>query len=155
MADATELGSIATENGLRVAVAESLTSGTLASTVGAAEGAGSWFAGGVVAYATDVKERVLGLQPGTDPCSSECAVQLARGVRDLIGADIAAATTGVGGPDPDGGHPAGTVYVGWAAADAAGYILLELDGDPASVLAETTARAIGLLTALARGDLPD
>lgn len=38
--------------------------------------------------------------PGTDPCSSTCAVQLAVGVRSLMGADVAVSTIGVGGPTP-------------------------------------------------------
>ncbi|NKF34622.1 CinA family protein, partial [Pseudomonas sp. BGM005] len=64
------LGEVARERGLRVCVVESLTSGRVASTVGAVEGAGDWFAGGVVAYRPDIKERVLGMTPGTDPVSA-------------------------------------------------------------------------------------
>lgn len=154
MMDASALARHASIEGLRVAVAESLTSGMLSSTIGAAEGAGEWFAGGVVAYTVDVKERVLGLTPGTDPCSPRCAVELARGVRDLLGADIAVSTTGVGGPSPEGPHAAGTVYLGWATKTHDGDVLLRADGDPESVLAQTTSLAVDLLAILARGDLP-
>jgi len=74
------------ERGLRIATAESLTCGVLAITLGKGADASDWFAGAVVAYRTDVKERVLGLRPGIDPCSAECAEQLAFGVRELLGA---------------------------------------------------------------------
>ncbi|WP_136043172.1 MULTISPECIES: CinA family protein [unclassified Microbacterium] len=145
------LSDLARERGLRVAVAESLTSGQLASTVGAGSEASEWFAGGVVAYLTDVKERVLGLVPGTDPCSAACAEQLATGARDLLDADLCVSTTGVGGPDPEGGHPPGTVYLGWATADAVGHRRLALTGDPEEVLAATVEAAVRLLAFHAEG----
>lgn len=139
------LGEVARERGLRVCVVESLTSGRLASTVGAVEGAGDWFAGGVVAYATDIKERVLGVTPGTDPVSDVCAEQLADGARRLFDADLCVSTTGVGGPDSEGGHDPGTVYLGWASNDGIGHRMLALTGDPREVLDETVAIAARLL----------
>src|SRR4051794_2308326 len=92
------------EEGVRMAIAESLTSGLLCAEVGKAEGASGWFAGGVVAYFTSVKEALLGLSPGIDPCSGRCAEELAAGARRLLETDVAVSTTGVGGPSPVGGH---------------------------------------------------
>jgi nicotinamide-nucleotide amidase len=134
-----------------VSVAESLTSGRLANTIGAGEGASGWFAGGIVAYFTEVKERVLGLTPGTDPTSAACAEQLARGARELFDADICVSTTGVGGPGPEGGHPAGTVYLGWATADDAGHRRLALTGDPDEILSASVDAAVRLLAFHAEG----
>lgn len=139
------LSEVAEERGLRICVVESLTSGRLASTVGAGEGAGNWFAGGVVAYLTDVKERLLGLTPGTDPCSPECAEQLAENGRRLFDADVCVSTTGVGGPGPEGGHEPGTVYLGWATAEGVGHRMLALTGEPTEVLDETVDVATRLL----------
>lgn len=139
------LSELAGARRLRVCVAESLTSGQLASAVGAGADASTWFAGGIVAYLTDVKERVLGLAPGTDPCSAACAEQLAAGARQLFDADICVSTTGVGGPGPEGGHPAGTVYLGWATPGAVGHRRLALPGDPQSVLDACVAAATRLL----------
>ena len=150
MPDATELAHEALNQGLRIAVAESLTSGMLCTAIGAAEQASEWFAGGVIAYTVETKERVLGLPPGTDPCSPQCAVQLAVGVRELLGADIAVSTTGVGGPDPEDGHAPGTVYLGWATAEHHGEHLLRLEGEPEEILREPTRRAVRVLTDLAR-----
>ncbi|MDF2507940.1 MAG: damage-inducible protein CinA [Microbacterium sp.] len=149
--DIERLSDLARERDLRVALAESLTSGQLASTVGAGADASEWFAGGIVAYLTDVKERVLGLTPGTDPCSAACAEQLATGARDLFEADLCVSTTGVGGPDPEGGHAPGTVYLGWATADAVGHRRLALTGEPEEVLAATVEAAVRLLAFHAEG----
>jgi nicotinamide-nucleotide amidase len=134
--------------GIRIAVAESLTCGLLASELGKGHDAAEWFAGGVVAYRRDVKERVLGVHPGVDPCSEECAEQLAAGVRGLLDADVAVSATGVGGPDPEDGHRPGTVYLGWSAGVGVGHLLLQLEGDPEDVLAETVAQCVSVLEEL-------
>lgn len=131
--------------GVTMAVAESLTSGLLAAKVGAGDHASSWFAGGVVAYLTRVKEDLLGVTPGTDPCSAACAVQLASGARRLFAVDVAVAATGVGGPGPQDGHPPGTVYLGWASASGTGHLRLRLGGDPDSVVQQTVRAALELL----------
>lgn len=139
------LSEIAQHHRLRIAVAESLTSGLVASEVGKGEKAGQWFAGGVVAYLYDVKQHVLGVEPDLDPCSPECAEQLAAGVRQLLDADIAVSTTGVGGPEPADGHPPGTVYLGWATATAAGHVRLHLGDEPDDVLPAAVDAAVALL----------
>jgi len=138
------LATLVAERALTLAVAESLTSGKLAAEIGRGEGAQDWFAGGMVAYQTRVKENVLGLPPGTDPCSAECAEQLARGAMTLLGADVAVSTTGVGGPDPQDGHDAGTVYLGWANRQGSGHRLLTLDGSPEEVLDAAVHAALHL-----------
>ncbi|MEV7619012.1 CinA family protein [Microbacterium sp. NPDC089321] len=150
MADVTALSDLARSRHLRVAVAESLTSGALASAVGAGEGASAWFGGGVVAYLPEVKERVLGFPADQDPTSAECAEQLARGARELLDADLCVSTTGVGGPDAEDGHPAGEVFLGWATRDEVGHRRLELDGEPEDVLDATIEAAVQLLTFHAR-----
>lgn len=151
--DALErLTEAARSRGRTVAVAESLTSGLLAGAVGKGESSSEWFAGGIVAYQLRVKEDVLGVRQGIDPCSAECAEQLAAGVRDVLGADIAVATTGVGGPDAQDGHPAGTVYLGWSDGERAGHELHEYEGDPAEVLDQAVTAAVEMLAALAERD---
>lgn len=145
MDDVTQLSDLARARGLRVAVAESLTSGTLAGAIGEGEQASEWFAGGVVAYMVDTKERVLGLEPGTDPCSAACAEQLARGAQELFDVDLAVSTTGVGGPDADGGHAPGTVFLGWSTRSAVGHRRLSIDADPEQVLTATVEAAVRML----------
>ncbi|WP_226913428.1 CinA family protein [Gephyromycinifex aptenodytis] len=98
-----------------LAVAESLTGGLVCAALTEISGSSAVVRGGVVAYATDVKAGVVGVDPALlsagGPVQAEVAVQLARGVRDLLGADWGVATTGVAGPGPADGHPAGTVFI--------------------------------------------
>lgn len=152
--DLERLSELARTRGLRICVAESLTSGRLANTVGAGESASEWFAGGIVAYFTEVKERVLGLTPGTDPTSASCAQQLATGALRLFDADLCVSTTGVGGPGSEGGHPAGTVFLGWATAHDAGHRRLALTGDPDDILSASVGAAVRLLAFHAEGLRP-
>lgn len=148
MTSAERIADLARAGGRTVGVAESLTSGRICAELGKAARASEWFAGGVVAYRTEVKERVLGTRPGLDPCSAECAEQLARGARELLGSDVAVAVTGVGGPEPEGGHQPGTVYLGWADERGTGSRLLRIAGDPAGVVADATDAVLRLLHAL-------
>lgn len=135
----------AQRTGVRIALAESLTSGALASRVGAGERASEWFAGGVVAYQLRTKHDVLGVPEEIDPCSAECAELLAIGVRRLLGADVAVSATGVGGPEPEDGHAPGTVYLGWSSDGWVGHTFLQLDGGPEEVLDATVTAAVHLL----------
>ena len=144
-----EVSVLARERSLRIAVVESLTTGGFAHAVGAGEAASEWFAGGIVAYMRDVKEGLLGVSHGVDLCSAECAEQLAAGGRELFGADVCVATTGVGGPDPEDGHAPGTVYLGWATEGDHGHRLLEASGPPEQVMSTTIDTAIDLLAARA------
>jgi nicotinamide-nucleotide amidase len=98
------------DTGFTLAVAESLTSGAVASALGAAEAASDWFRGGVVAYASEVKFELLKVTRGP-VVTAECASQMATGVAQLLRADVGLALTGVGGPGPTEGRPAGTVFL--------------------------------------------
>ncbi|NLF04336.1 MAG: CinA family protein [Actinomycetales bacterium] len=141
----------ALSDGVTLAVAESLTCGALVNALGAGEDSVEWLAGGVVAYQTSTKVDVLGMDPGVYPCSSECAVQLAVGVRELLRADVAVSTTGVGGPGADGEHPAGTVFIGWASDRGVGHRAFSFDGAPEEVLDQTVAMALRELLGLLEG----
>jgi PncC family amidohydrolase len=103
------------QQGRTLAVAESLTGGLVAATIVAVPGASAALRGGVVAYATEVKASVLGVDAGllarvgaVDP---DVADAMAAGVARLLGADYGVATTGVAGPDPQDGHPVGEVWI--------------------------------------------
>jgi nicotinamide-nucleotide amidase len=112
---AAEIIGLLTERGRSVAVAESLTGGLLAAALTSIPGASAAFRGGVVAYATDLKDTVLGVPAGLlgrhGAVHPDVAAAMAAGVRRLMGATVGAATTGVAGPDPADGQPVGTVYI--------------------------------------------
>jgi nicotinamide-nucleotide amidase len=127
--------------GLRVSVAESVTSGAIASLLGRGASASEWFCGAVVAYDEDVKFQVLGVTPGPVVTDS-CAREMAEGVRRLLRADVAVAITGVGGPGPEEGCPPGTVHVAVAQAHGTTSLHACLPGDPADVVAAAASLAL-------------
>lgn len=138
---AETVGERARALGWTVAVAESLTAGRIASALGSAGDAALWLRGGVVAYASDVKFQVLGVTPG--PVVTEtCAREMADGVRRLLAADVSVAVTGVGGPDPEEGVPAGTVHLAVSSMRGTDSGVLHLAGDPAAVVSGTVAAAL-------------
>lgn len=131
--------------------AESLTGGELAALLSGAPGSSEVFVGGVVAYATEVKRRLLGVT-AEHVVSAACAEQLAAGVRDLLGADWSLATTGVAGPAEQEGQPVGTVFVGLAGPAGVSAHRLRLSGDRAQVRAETCRAAVSLLAEALRAE---
>lgn len=104
--------------GHTVAAAESLTAGALCQVLAEAPGASAVLRGGVVAYATELKEDLLGVDAALlrehGPVDAGVAAQMAEGVRRLTGAWYGLATTGVAGPAPQDGRPVGTVFVALA-----------------------------------------
>ncbi|QLY34735.1 CinA family protein [Nocardia huaxiensis] len=141
---AERLSALAQRSGTSVAVAESLTCGKLSSALGAAPDSAEWLRGAVVAYSAQVKHEVLGV-PEVPVVSETAARAMAAGVRSLLDADIAAAVTGVGGPDPQDGEPAGSV---WLAVDTGTERFArheQFDGEPAEVLEQAVEVALTML----------
>lgn len=104
------------QRGLTLAVAESVTGGMVGGRLTDIPGSSDVFRGGVISYATEVKQSLLGVAEG--PVVSEsAALQMARGVRDRIGADIGLSLTGVAGPTEQEGQPVGTLFVGMVGPD--------------------------------------
>ena len=121
------------ERGLTVATAESLTAGLLAAALADVPGASGTLQGGVVAYQNRVKEQVLGVDADLlehrGAVDGDVAVQMAQGVRRVLGADVGLATTGVAGPEPHQGKAVGTVYLGISGLGEDHSALLHLEGD--------------------------
>jgi nicotinamide-nucleotide amidase len=143
---AEAIASLARRNRVRVGVAESLTCGKIAAQLGAAPNASEWLRGGVVAYASEVKFDVLGVTPGP-VVTPECARQMASGAASVLGADAVVAVTGVGGPDPEEGHPPGTVYVATWVRGTQTCERFQLNGSPEAVLESTVPKALEALRA--------
>lgn len=140
--------------GATVATAESLTGGMVAALLTSVPGASACVEGGVVSYATRVKQQVLGvpdhvvLEHGV--VSGECAEAMASGVRALLGTTHAVATTGVAGPDLQEGRPAGTVWVAVASPGGVEVSLLGLAGDREQIRRDTCLGALRLFLAVLR-----
>jgi nicotinamide-nucleotide amidase len=117
-----KIGSLLIEQRLTLATAESCTGGLVAHRITNVPGSSAYFLGGVVAYANEAKEALLGVQPATlaahGAVSEETAREMARGARQKLGADVAVAITGIAGPA--GGTPDKPVGLTYAALSAPG-----------------------------------
>lgn len=142
--------------GLTLATAESLTGGGLTAELTRVPGASAVVLGGAIVYATELKHSLLGVDADLlrteGPVHPEVARQLAAGARTRLAvdgrpADLGLATTGVAGPDAQGGRPVGTVYVGIASESGVRAVGLRLAGDRHSIRAQTIARAVSMLAA--------
>ena len=109
------------QNGMTFAAAESCTGGEVAARFTDIPGASAHFLGGAVTYTNEMKARLLGIDPALiaqkSPVSYEVAYEMAARVRQITGADLGVGVTGLAGPDGDGIHEVGTVFVSMAAAD--------------------------------------
>jgi nicotinamide-nucleotide amidase len=132
--------------GKMIATAESITGGGLGDLLTAAPGASETYLGGVVSYATAVKQQLLGVTDQTverdGVVSAACAREMAVGVRDLLKADFGVSTTGVAGPTEQEGKPVGLVYVGVAGPHGARTVELKLDGDRAEIRDQACIEAV-------------
>jgi len=132
-----------------VAVAESLTGGLLGAALTATPGASATFRGGLIVYATDLKETLAGV-PGPllaaeGPVSAHVAAALAAGARDRLGATYGLGVTGVAGPDSQNGQPVGTVHLAVATPAEGEVRSVRCDGDREQIRAATVAAALSLL----------
>ncbi len=114
-----QMGKVLRKKGMTIATAESCTGGEIARLITSVPGSSEYFKGTVVAYANDVKIRVLGVAAEDiekeGAVSEKVVLQMAEGVRKLMQANYAVSTSGVAGPD--GGtpeKPVGTVWIGIA-----------------------------------------
>ena len=121
-----------------LALAESCTGGLVSSRLTAIPGSSRCFLGGVVAYGNALKMKLLGVRARTlkthGAVSAECAREMAEGARARTGADVAAAVTGIAGPE--GGtteKPVGTVFIACASRRGTAVKRLSLWGNRKAV----------------------
>jgi nicotinamide-nucleotide amidase len=101
--------------GVTLAAAESCTGGLVAKRLTDIPGASAHFLGGVTVYTSEAKAALLGLQPDFmekyGVVSVEVATEMASAIRARLGAEIGLSITGLAGPEGDGIHEVGLVYV--------------------------------------------
>ncbi len=135
--------------GQTVAVAESLTGGLVAAALTDIPGASVAFRGGVVAYATELKATLLGVDEEMlarhGAVYAPVAAAMAEGVRTRLDATYGVATTGVAGPEPVEGQPVGTAHIAVSAADDTVVRTIALTGDRHQIRRLTVEHALGLL----------
>jgi nicotinamide-nucleotide amidase len=140
------VGKLLLGRGLTLGVAESLTGGLVGSRLSAVPGASEWFRGSIVAYASDVKRKLLGVGDGP-VVSATAAGEMAAGAVAALGADVGLALTGVAGPTEQEGQPVGTVWVGLMIGDDPESELLHMGGraDREQIRQIATISALDLL----------
>ena len=116
------LGPLLRTRGLKLATAESCTGGLVADHITDVPGSSDYYVGGVVAYAYEAKVALLHVSWDTlrlhGAVSRETVIEMARGVRTALGADIGISVSGLAGPG--GGmpeKPVGTTWIGLSARD--------------------------------------
>lgn len=151
VSEAERLVARLSELGWTLAVAESLTGGLVAASVVSVAGASAVLRGGIVAYATDVKADLLGVDAALlsahGPVHPRVARQMAEGVRRALGADgvpadVGIATTGIAGPVSPDGQPVGTVHIAVSTPLGSRVESVVLGGDRDSIRAEATGLAV-------------
>jgi nicotinamide-nucleotide amidase len=135
---------------LHIAVAESCTGGLLGARLTAIPGSSSVVLGGVIAYSNDVKRGVLGVQQETldahGAVSEQVAIEMAAGVRRLVGAEVGMSITGVAGPG--GGTADKPVGLVWIGVDVQGTVRTHgsrFIGDRAEIRFRSTQAALDIL----------
>lgn len=115
------IGSLLTERGETLSVAESCTGGMVGERITSIPGSSAYFLGGVLAYSDRVKTRMLGVDAALieqhTAVSAEVAQAMAEGARLRTGATYGVSTTGEAGPESATGAVIGTVFVGFAGPD--------------------------------------
>ena len=144
--------------GRRVGVAESCTGGLMTARLTERAGSSAHVNGGVVSYADEAKDALLGVDPALierhGAVSAEVAEAMADGALTHLDADVAIAITGVAGPG--GGteeKPVG--FVCWCAKESGGALLarqVRLPGDRGDVRDRSTTVGMHLLRRLLRGE---
>jgi nicotinamide-nucleotide amidase len=135
-----------------VATAESLTGGLVAAALVSVPGASEVMRSGVVAYASELKVALVGVAAEVlrrdGAIARTTAAAMAEGVRVRCGAGFGVATTGVAGPDPQEGHPPGTMHIAVASEGQTRVGSFEPSGklrDRQTVRRQAVVRALDLL----------
>jgi PncC family amidohydrolase len=117
------LGPLLTRRGLHLAVAESCTGGLIGHRITNVPGSSEYYLGSVIAYAYEAKVRLLGVRWDTlntfGAVSRETVLEMARGVRAVLDAEIGMSVSGIAGPG--GGLPEKPVGTTWIGLSATGH----------------------------------
>lgn len=141
---------LAAGRGLTIACAESCTGGLVSSALTEVPGASRVFAGSVIAYSNEIKQRLLGVSARDldmfGAVSPQVASAMAEGARERLGSDVAVSITGIAGPD--GGtedKPVGLVWFGISDSHGTRACQRSLFGDRSGIRERATVTALDLL----------
>jgi PncC family amidohydrolase len=117
-----QIGELLKRRGWRLATAESCTGGLIGHLVTNVPGSSEYYLGGIIAYANETKAHLLSVHQETlatcGAVSRETVLEMARGARQALGADIGLSVSGIAGPG--GGtqeKPVGLTWIGLSGPD--------------------------------------
>jgi nicotinamide-nucleotide amidase len=131
------------EKGWTIGTAESMTGGLVAASLTSVPGASQFVRGGIVSYATELKQKLLGISDTSHEVDVETALEMARGGQKLLDADVVVSVTGSAGPEPLE-KPIGTVIVAVATPEDARAREMRMPGDRERVRVYGTTSALHL-----------
>ena len=133
-----------------LAMAESCTGGLLSKRITDVPGSSDYFLGSIISYSNQAKEELLGVRPQTlkkyGAVSKETALEMARGAKSALEADIAVSVTGIAGPS--GGSkdkPVGLVYIAIASDSREIVKKFYFSGDRSSIRQQSSTVCLDLL----------
>lgn len=146
-----EISEIFWREGFTLATAESCTAGNVAAIITTIPGSSRFYKGGVVAYANEVKQNMLHVNPETlaahGAVSEETVTEMVKGAIEAFDTDYAMATSGIAGPA--GGTPEKPVGTIWVAAGSRDKVitakLTEDEGRDKNIQAATKKALVLLL----------
>lgn len=147
--DVQTINKLFREYGRTLGSVESFTGGLFAREITAVPGASHFFKGALVTYASEEKNRILGIsyqdidQYGV--VSREVAAQMASNGQKLLNVDYCVSFTGNAGPDAMEGKPVGLVYIGVAIYDRIEVYELHLLGSRDDIQKEGVRNALEIL----------
>ena len=134
--------------GETLSIAESLTGGALTSEIVSVPGASHILKGSIVAYSVEIKVHELSVSQDiidkVGVVSEEVALAMADGVKARMNSTWSIASTGVAGPGPHHGIPAGTVWLAIVGPDTRETVKLTLEGDRERVRRGAVESALGV-----------
>jgi PncC family amidohydrolase len=138
------------QRGLRLALAESCTGGLIGHRITNVPGSSTYYVGSITAYAYEAKVRLLGVRweilEAHGAVSEETVLEMARGVRRALAADIGLAVSGIAGPG--GGtpeKPVGLVWIGLSAPGVESAQSYHWQGDRLQIKEQAAEGALRLL----------
>ena len=136
--------------GKTLATAESCTGGGIGNALTAVPGASAVFKGGIISYCNEIKENLLKVKPETlkrrGAVSAQVALEMAKGARIALNADIGISVTGLAGPDGDDfGNPVGTVHIGYEDAEKSVTQVFHFRGNREEIRSQAVEAALLLI----------
>lgn len=155
--DEVRIGELLRQRKWRLAVAESCTGGLIGHRVTNVPGSSDYYQGSVIAYAYEAKVRLLGVQWATlekfGAVSEETVLEMARGVRQALQAQVGLSVSGIAGPG--GGTPQKPVGLVWFGLSAEGYEYawrFVFSGDRLAVKEQAATQGLALLVDYLSGE---